>query len=78
MKNLKLSKTTYPTDQPSQDQWFRQFGVASAYIKPTPYYEGNRFDTKVFLGQTRSSSRNLFGKVVNRFYNILNLFTWVG
>lgn len=70
---LKVSKTTFPTDQPSQQEWFEQFGVASGYIKPTPYYGGNEFNTKVFLGQHRSAGGNLFGK----FFNIITAtFTW--
>ena len=68
----KVSKTTYPENQPPQQEWFEQFGVASGYIKPTPYYGGNQFNTKVFLGQTKSAGGNLFGK----FFNLLTTFTW--
>ena len=71
-KTPKVSKSTFPTNQPPQDEWFRQFGVASGYTKPTPYYGGNEFNTKVFLGQTRSAGGNLFGK----FFNIITSFTW--
>jgi hypothetical protein len=71
MTTPKVSKTTFPTDQPSQQEWFEQFGVASGYIKPTPYYGGNVFNTKVFLGQ-RSPGGNLFGKI----FNILNPLSW--
>ena len=71
-KTPKVSKTTFPTDQPSQQEWFEQFGVASGYTKPTPYYGGNEFNTKVFLGQTRSAGGNLFGKIIN----LLTTFTW--
>ena len=71
-KTPNVSKSTFPTDRPSQDEWFRQFGVASGYTKPTPYYGGNEFNTKVFLGQTRSAGGNLFGK----FFNIITSFTW--
>ena len=72
MTTPKVSKTTFPEKQPPQDEWFRQFGVASGYSKPTPYYGGNQFNTKVFLGQTRSASGNLFGK----FFNLITSFTW--
>ena len=72
-KTPKVSKSTFPTNQPPQDEWFRQFGVASGYTKPTPYYGGNEFNTKVFLGQTKSAGGNLFGK----FFNIITSFTWV-
>jgi hypothetical protein len=69
----KVSKTTFPTDQPSQQEWFEQFGVASGYTKPTPYYGGNEFNTRVYLGRSGSASRNLFGK----FFNLItNTFTW--
>lgn len=39
MTKERVSKTTYPEKQLPQDEWFRQFGVASFYTKPTPYYE---------------------------------------
>ena len=68
----KVSKSTFPENQPSQQEWFRQFGVASFYTKPTPYYGGNEFNTKVFLGQTTSTGGNLFGKIIN----ILNPLSW--
>ena len=38
MTKERVCKTTYPEKQPPQDEWFRQFGVASFYTKPTPYY----------------------------------------
>ncbi len=73
MTTLKVSKSTFPENQPSQQEWFQQFGVASGYTKPTPYYGGNEFNTKVFLGQHRSDSGNLFGK----FFNLITeTFTW--
>jgi hypothetical protein len=68
----KVSKTTYPEKQLTQDEWFRQYGVASGYTKPTRYYGGNVFNTKVFLGQTRSAGGNLFGKIIN----FLNPLSW--
>ena len=71
-KNPKVSKTTYPEKQLTQQEWFEQYGVASAYTKPTPYYGGNVFNTKVFLGQHRSPGGNWFGK----FINILNPLSW--
>jgi len=67
-----VSKSTFPENQPSQQEWFQQFGVASFYTKPTPYYGGNEFNTKVFLGQTTSTGGNLFGKIIN----ILNPLSW--
>ena len=70
MSNPKVSKTTYPETQPSQDEWFRQFGVASFYTKPTPYYGGNEFNTRVFLGGT--TRPNWFGKIIN----FLNPLSW--
>jgi hypothetical protein len=69
-KNPKVSKTTYPENQPPQQEWFRQFGVASGYTKPTPYYGGNEFNTRVFLGGT--TRPNWFGKI----FNILNPLSW--
>jgi hypothetical protein len=69
-KNPKVSKTTYPENQPPQQEWFRQFGVASGYTKPTQYYGGNEFNTRVFLGGT--TRPNWFGKI----FNILNPLSW--
>ena len=69
-KNPKVSKTTYPDKQLTQQEWFEQFGVASAYTKPTPYYGGNEFNTRVFLGGT--TRPNWFGK----FINLLNPLSW--
>jgi hypothetical protein len=68
----KVSKSTFPENQPSQQEWFQQFGVASGYTKPTSYYGGNVFNTKVFLGQHRSPGGNLFGKIIN----FLNPLSW--
>jgi hypothetical protein len=70
MTTPKVSKTTYPDKQLTQQEWFEQFGVASGYTKPTPYYGGNEFNTKVFLGGT--TSPNWFGKI----FNILNPLSW--
>jgi hypothetical protein len=70
-KNPKVSKTTYPEKQLTQQEWFEQFGVASGYTKPTPYYGGNVFNTRVYLGGTAARS-NWFGKIVN----ILNPLSW--
>jgi hypothetical protein len=70
-KNPKVSKTTYPDKQLTQQEWFEQFGVASAYTKPTPYYGGNVFNTRVFLGGTAARS-NWFGKIIN----LLNPLSW--
>jgi hypothetical protein len=67
----KVSKTTYPENQPSQQEWFRQYGVASGYTKPTQYYGGNVFNTRVFLGGTAARS-NWFGKIIN----LLNPLSW--
>ena len=71
MTKERVSKTTYPEKQLTQDEWFRQFGVASHYNKPTPYYGGNEFNTRVFLGQPQRSAWSiLFGKFINNL-NIL-------
>lgn len=67
----KVSKTTYPEKQLTQDEWFRQYGVASGYTKPTQYYGGNVFNTRVFLGGTAARS-NWFGKIIN----LLNPLSW--
>jgi hypothetical protein len=69
-KNLKVSKTTYPDKQLTQQEWFEQFGVASGYTKPTRYYGGNVFNTRVFLGET--ARPNWFGKIIN----FLNPLSW--
>lgn len=68
----KVSKTTYPDRTLTQDEWFRQFGVASGYTKPTPYFQGNEFNTRVFLGRRRGSRSNLFGNIINILTNTLS------
>lgn len=73
---LKLSKSTYPSNQPLREEWYRQYNVGSGYTKPTRYYSGNRFDTRVFLGEPRRSSNNLFGKIIYSFYKNLTSFKW--
>ena len=70
----KVSKTTYPEKQPPQDEWFRHFGVASFYTKPTPYYGGNEFNTRVFLGRPQRSSWSILsGRFIKDFINNLNI-----
>ena len=70
----KVSKTTYPEKQPPQDEWFRQFGVASAYTKPIPYYQGNEFNTRVFLGRPQRSGWSILsGRFIKDFINNLNI-----
>ena len=70
----KVSKTTYPDKQLPQDEWFRQFGVASFYTKPTPYYGGNEFNTRVFLGRPQRSALSILsGKFIKDFINNLNI-----
>lgn len=68
----RVSKTTYPDKQLTQDEWFRKFGVASSYVKPTNYFGGNEFNTQVFLGRHRTASGNLFGKI----FNLLTTLSW--
>jgi len=72
----KVSKTTFPDKQLTQDEWFHQFGVASGYSKPTPYYGGNVFNTKVFLGQHRSPGGNLFGNIIHFISNTITTLSW--
>ena len=74
MTKERVCKTTYPEKQPPQDEWFRQFGVASHYNKPTPYYGGNEFNTRVFLGQPQRSSWSILsGRFIKDFINNLNI-----
>ena len=74
MTKEKVVKTTYPDKHLTQDEWFRQFGVASAYTKPTPYYGGNHFNTLVFLGRPQRSSRLILsGRFIKDFFNNLNI-----
>ena len=74
MTKERVSKTTYPEKQPPQDEWFRQFGVASAYTKPTPYYGGSEFNTRVFLGRPQRSSWSILsGRFIKDFFNNLNI-----
>ena len=75
----KVSKTTYPENPLTRDEWYKKFGVASGYVPRTKYYTGNEFNSNVYLNRTnRVTSRNLFGKITEVFFNILNKKTWVG
>ena len=76
-KTLKVSKSTFPTDQPSQQEWFEQFGVASGYIKPTPYFQGNQFNTRIFLNQKTSPGGNLFGNILQFIHQSIVTLLWV-
>ena len=69
----RISKTTYPNQRPTQDEWFRQFGVASGYTKPTNFYNGNEFDTNVFK---KKQTRNSPGGMLSGIINFLTSFTW--
>ena len=74
MTKERVCKTTYPEKLLPQDEWFRQFGVASAYTKPIPYYGGNHFNTRVFLGRPQRSSRSILsGRFIKDFINNLNI-----
>ena len=74
MTKEKVVKTTYPDKHLTQDEWFRQFGVASAFTKPTPYYGGNEFNTRVFLGRPQRSSWSILsGRFIKDFFNNLNI-----
>lgn len=68
----KVSKSTFPTDRPSQQEWFQQFGVASGYTKPTPYYGGNEFNTEIFKRKQSNSP----GGILSGIINILTNFIW--
>ena len=48
-KKLNVASVVYPLDKPTQDEWVSEFRVSSGYVKPTPYFEGNEFNTQVFL-----------------------------
>jgi hypothetical protein len=69
----KVSKTTFPDRQLTQDEWFAQFGVASRYTKPTPYYGGNEFNTEIFKRKQTTSSP---GGILSGIINFLTTFTW--
>lgn len=64
MEKLKVKTTYVPAETLSQNEWFEQLGVSSAYVKPTQYYQGNDL--------TFNSAGTSFS-----FLNLLkNLFVW--
>ena len=52
MEKLKVMSVVEPTEQLSQEEWFRSLGVSSGYTKPTQYFQGNELDTSKFLRKT--------------------------
>jgi hypothetical protein len=58
---------------PSQDEWFKQFGVGSGYNRPTNFYNGNEFNTEIFKRKQTTSSP---GGILSGIINFLTTFTW--
>jgi len=78
MEKLKVQSRTEPTEQLTQDEWFRQFGVSSGYTKPTDYFQGNELDTRRFL-KTNSRSVKVFWheELTNFYYSLKTKIEWI-
>jgi hypothetical protein len=70
--NLRVSKVVVPNEQPSQQEWFRQFNVSTGYIEPTPYFKDNHFDTEVFKKSKQTADQSILSGIIN----FLTTFTW--
>lgn len=46
MENLNIRSSCIPAHRPAQDEWCKELGVSSAYVKPTQYYQGNELTFK--------------------------------
>lgn len=57
-KKLNVASVVHPTDRPTQDEWMEQLRVSSGYVAPTPYFQGNEFDTRIFL-RTEDAGHNV-------------------
>jgi hypothetical protein len=57
-KRLNVASVYYPEDRPTEQEWLSEFRVSSGYVKPTPYFGGNEFNTQIFL-RTEDAGRNV-------------------
>jgi len=55
MNKEKILKTTLCGDRPTEDQWFKEFGVSKGYVTPTKYYQGNDLRMDKFTGHADHS-----------------------
>jgi hypothetical protein len=78
MEKLKVQSRTEPTEQLTQDEWFRQFGVSSGYTKPTDYFQGNELDTRRFLNtNSRSVKVSWHEELTNFYYSLKTKIEWI-
>jgi hypothetical protein len=64
MENLKIRSTYIPDNHLSQDEWYKELRISSAYVKPTHYYQGNEL--------TFNQRSNTFS-----FLNFLKTLLWM-
>ena len=76
MEKLKLQSVVEPTEQLTQDEWFRQFGVSSGYTKPTKYFQGNELDTRKFAKRICSSSEVSWQESITLIFNSIKTLEW--
>ena len=49
---LNIRKTTPANSHTGYGEWLEEFKVSSAYIKPTPYFQGNELNFNVYRKPT--------------------------
>ena len=76
MEKLKLQSVVEPTEQLTQDEWFRQFGVSSGYTKPTKYFQGNELDTRKFLKKDSRSGEVSWQESITLIFNSIKTLEW--
>ena len=76
MEKLKLQSVVEPTEQLTQDEWFRQFGVSSGYTKPTKYFQGNELDTRKFTRRICSSAEVSWQESITLIFKSIKTLEW--
>lgn len=64
MEKIKIRSTYHPDNRLSQDEWYKELRISTAYVKPTQYYQGNEL--------TFNQRSNEFS-----FLNFLKTFLWM-
>ena len=62
MMKPKVSKVVYPDSNSTLNEWTEEFKFGSAYVKPTPYFQNNELNFRVY-----TKKLTLLDKIDNYF-----------